>query len=347
VHRTCLALLASLVLLLSAAPALAVTVVLVQVARPTPEMTEVLSRLHGELLSIGIGVRRLERPAVPAAGASVSRAWLDELATLGGIDAVIEVVGDEAPSAVEVWVLEPSSRSWEATRVTVEPDARHAQERLAIRAAELVRALLLEHDMTARERYGEPLAEPAPPPPPEVAPDEPATRPERIGVELGALVLTSLDGVGPALVPLVRLDWAAHSRLVVQATLAGLGSRPTVATTAGHARIAQQFGVLGGSVRLGSERKWWPFVALASGTLHTAVEGEAESPRQGQRADSWSFLVDGSLGLGTRLPERYSVAVAAHVQVAEPYVAIHFADSVVATTGRPNLAFTLAVGAWP
>ena len=42
----------------------------------------------------------------------------------------------------------------------------------------------------------------------------------------------------------------------------------------------------------------------------------------------------------------YHVTFAAHVQLAEPYVAIHVLDTVVATTGRPNLLLTLTLGAW-
>ena len=48
-----------------------------------------------------------------------------------------------------------------------------------------------------------------------------------------------------------------------------------------------------------------------------------------------------------RLPQRYILLLAAHVQLAEPYVAIHFEDAIVATTGRPNLVIVLTLGAWP
>jgi hypothetical protein len=91
----------------------------------------------------------------------------------------------------------------------------------------------------------------------------------------------------------------------------------------------------------------WPFFALSAGVLHTAVEGQAESPRQGHIEDRWSFLLDGGLGAGLHLQDRYTLTLAAHVQLAEPYVAIHFVDTTVATTGRPNLVLTLTVGVWP
>jgi hypothetical protein len=34
------------------------------------------------------------------------------------------------------------------------------------------------------------------------------------------------------------------------------------------------------------------------------------------------------------------------MQLAEPYVAIHFVETQVATTGRPNLLVSLTAGAW-
>jgi hypothetical protein len=40
------------------------------------------------------------------------------------------------------------------------------------------------------------------------------------------------------------------------------------------------------------------------------------------------------------------VTLAAHVQVAEPYIAIHVVDTLVATSGRPNVLLSLTLGAW-
>ena len=45
-----------------------------------------------------------------------------------------------------------------------------------------------------------------------------------------------------------------------------------------------------------------------------------------------------ALGARLSLPGRYHLTLAAHVQVAEPYIAIHFVDTLVATSGRPNFS---------
>ena len=156
----------------------------------------------------------------------------------------------------------------------------------------------------------------------------------------------SLDGVGPALLPLVRVDWSLRSWFVVQAALAGLGTRPTVDGQAGSAQVAQAYGLLGGSFRFRPGARLRPFATLSGGALRTAVEGRADAPNQGHGVDQWSFLVDAGVGASLRLPDRFTLSLAAHAQLAEPYVAVRFVDTVVATSARPNLLLTLTVGAW-
>ena len=324
----------------------AATVVIVRPLGASPDLNETLSRLHGELLSVGLEVEMADRPAAPGLGTTELRAWLEEMAAARGACAVLEIVGDRAPFAVDVWVIEKPPRGPEVTRVVVEPSTESAAERLAIRAIEVLRSSFLEIDLAARQRRREPSAPPPTATLPQGEMNEPASHPERFAVEAGAAVLTSLDGVGPAISPVLRGDWAVRPWLLVQAAWAGLGSQPTVATTAGNARVAQQYGVLGGCYRLRSDQSLRPFVALAAGVLRTAVDGEAPVPQQGHAAVKWSFLAEGSLGLALHLLDRYYLTLATHVQVAEPYVAIHFMDTVVATSGRPNLLLTLTLGAW-
>jgi hypothetical protein len=129
--------------------------------------------------------------------------------------------------------------------------------------------------------------------------------------------------------------------------VAGLGTRPTVAGTAGSAQVAQSFGLLGGNLRFRARERLRPFVALAAGALRTSVEGRTSTPNsQGQAVGQWSFLVDVGAGTELRLPDRFYLSLAAHAQLAEPYVAVRFLDTVVATSARPNLLLTLTVGAW-
>ena len=230
-------------------------------------------------------------------------------------------------------------------RVPFEPTAAQASKTLAIRAIELLRSSFLEIDLAARDRRAPP---PAPPPAVVhfVETERAAAHPERFGVEVGAAAIMSLDGVGPALMPLVRFDWSLRSWFLAQATLAGLGTRPAVERATDSAQVAQAYGLLGASFRLRPAARVRPFAAVSAGVLRTAVEGRADAPNQGQAAEQWSFLVDAGLGALLRLPDRFYLSAAVHVQLAEPYLGVRFVDTVVATSGRPNLLLSLTVGAW-
>ncbi len=176
--------------------------------------------------------------------------------------------------------------------------------------------------------------------------ERPTSRGERVGIEVGAVAVMSTDGLGPAVLPTVRVGWAARPWLVMQASAAGFGSRSAVATAAGNARVAQQYAILGGFYRLRSAKRLWPFFGLAAGALRTSVEGQDGWGTGGHTAEQWSGLIDVSLGAGFRLYGRSYLTLAAHAQVAVPYVVIHIVDTVGATSGRPNLLLTLTVGAW-
>ena len=76
------------------------------------------------------------------------------------------------------------------------------------------------------------------------------------------------------------------------------------------------------------------------------MEGRADAPNQGRVVDQWSFLVDAGVGAQLRLPDRFYVSLAAHAQLAEPYVAVRFVGTDVATAARPNVVVTLTIGAW-
>jgi hypothetical protein len=56
--------------------------------------------------------------------------------------------------------------------------------------------------------------------------------------------------------------------------------------------------------------------------------------------------VDAGFGTQLRLPDRFYLSLAAHAQLAEPYLAGRFVEKVVATSARPNLLLSLTVGAW-
>ena len=226
------------------------------------------------------------------------------------------------------------------------PWPQRAPKTLAIRAIELLRASFLEIDLAARERQNEPSAAPPPTVVHFVEMERLARHPERFGVEVGGAAVMSLDGVGLAVMPLLRFDWALGPWFLAQVALAGLGTRPTIETQAGSAQVAQAYGLLGACFRFRAGERWRPVALLSAGVLHTSVEGRADSPNQGRSADQWSLLLDAGVGMLLRMPNRFYLSLVAHAQMAEPYLAIRFVDTVVATSARPNLLLTLTIGAW-
>ena len=328
-----------------AAPARVATVAIVRPANPPAAMTETLVRLHGELTTVGFATEFIDGPSGDGMRGPESRAWLEQLATKRSVDAVVAIMGNVSPDSVEVWVIDKVTGKSVVRTVPFEAKAERASERLAIRAIELLRSSFLEIDLAGSERRGQPQA-----PPPAVVHfvemESLAQRRENLGIGVGAAATLSLDGVGLALLPTVGLDWAWRPWFLFQVALAGLGTRPTVETSSASAQVAQQFGVLGGCYRFRDGQRLRPFVGLAAGVLHTALEGRSNGSDQGRSSAQWSFLVDTNLGVSTRLRDRFYLSLAVHAQMAEPYLAIRFADTVAATSARPNLLLTLAVGAW-
>lgn len=316
-------------------PAHAATVTIVSPPAPSAEVTEALTLLRGELLSVGLDVATERRPTDERPGTD-SRRWLEDLAA-GGASAVVDAVEVDAGLAVDVWVVKTHPLRFEVTRVAVDSGTAKASEVLSLRAVEALRAGLLLVDRAARR-----------PQPPIVVPSSAeagAVEPhEALALGAGALAIASLDGVGPAVQPVLRVSWTVRPWLVTQVSVAGAGTRPRMSSAAGSALVAQQYATVGASYRLRARERLWPFFTLAAGALHTSVEGQTGATTDGHTVAQWSLLLDGSTGVGLSISRRYFMTLAAHVQLAEPYVIIHIGDA-AASAGRPNLGLGLTVGA--
>lgn len=322
-------------------PASAATVAILRPRSEAPAISEALFRLRGELLAVELSVTVVDRPPLDDTDSAEARAWLERTAKTQAIDAFIDVLGDRAPVGVDVWILERTPAELRHARVVLDADADQAAATLAIRTIEVLRSSFLALEMGGREAV-------SPPPPARPAPARTPSPPQRrasFGVEIGATGLTSLDGVGLSLLPLARLDWAFSSRFALQITGAAFGTRPRVEAAAGSVDVAQQFALLGLCLCPPSGAGLHPLAALATGALHTALEGQANAPNLGHELERWSLLVDASAGARLDLPERFYLTLATHLQLAAPYVAIHFVDTVVASTGRPNVLLSLTAGA--
>lgn len=328
------------------ASSFATVVAIVRPRNPPALMTETLGRISGELASAGFATEIVDEPVVDRSPHQPPRAWLEELATRRGFDAVVAIVGDASPDSVEVWVVDKVTGKSVVRSVRLDLADERMPKTLSVRALELLRSSFVEIDLRTTEQPGTPTV-PSLVVVQFVEKGRQANRPERVGLELGGIATMSFDRVGPALLPFVALDWALDSTLGVRVTLAGLGTRPTVANQEGSAQIAQTFGLLGARYSFGAFRALRPFLVLSAGALHTDVEGRTDvATNQERQTDKWSFVVDGGLGTWLQLRDRLFVSTSLHAQVGEPRVAIRFADQVVARSAGPNILVNLGVGAW-
>lgn len=320
----------------------AATVAILSAAGPSDDVSEAIYRLRGELSSLKLEVLLLRRPDRGELGGGKAHAWLEQTAERLGIDAALEVIGETTPEAVDVWIFERAPLRSQVARVELELDTPNRAGALAIRAVEVLRSYILEADLAAKGHARRAGVEPSR----SVDSDSTTGSSARAGLELGAGILTGLDGVGPAILPVLRSGWRAHPWLVVQATLSGLGTQPKLQATAGTVRVAQHYGALGLCYCRMSEKPLTPYVALAAGISRTSLYGVADSPARGHSLGHWSLLFDAGLGARLSLPGRFYSTLTGHVQVHLPHAAIHVVDQQIASTGRPNLLANLMVGAW-
>lgn len=317
------------------------TVAVVHPPSADPMLVETVARVHGELLAVGLAVQDVERET--NWDEAQARAWVLQLRQRERVDAVISVAEQGRPPLVDVWVFESSAREVHVTRVSLQANTENAPEKLAIRAIDVLRSTFLELDMQTQRH---------------LTPSEPDIEPERtqlpssadhdtgLGISAGIATLTGVNGVGPALMPMVRVDVAVNPDWTFQAAAAAFGTQPNIDAAPYGAQIEQSYAVLGARYRFYLASDWRPFVALGAGILSTSVKGRAELPGQPQNEELRSLLIEASLGADWHPFDDYYFTLASHVHVAAPSANVVIIDSVVATTGRPNLALTLSFGAW-
>jgi hypothetical protein len=329
--------------LLSAAAALAAKVAIVRPASTSPVTSETVLRIRGELLSAGIVVTEAEA-AFTLLGALDPLASIEQVAGEQDADGVVALAGEDEPRAVVVYARNRRTGSAATRRLGFDAATARSPQTMAIRAVELLRSSFLELDMLAPPAVAGKTGGPG------LLAWEPAGTStaghDQLAVEGGAVALFGFEGVGFRIAPVLRVDWALASRWLAQLAVAGAGTRPTVATEAGQASIAQTYALAGAAYRWPG-RRWQPFLALSAGALYTEVEGRGSAADyRGQSARAWSLLLEGGAGAWLRLRDRLYLSAAIEVQVAEPYLGIRFLDTVIATTGLPNLVLALSAGAW-
>ncbi len=326
----------------AAAPAWASSgnVALVRPDQADPTISEAIHRIRGELLAEGFEVSDVDSPAPVPLGEGTATAN-EPLAT-------IDLSVDRGTHIAELRVIDHLTNKIVIRRTRVEDsDAPHTAEVLAVRAVELLRASLLELLLAAGR---------APPKSPQSVQTLHASQwaakglpaePELLwGLEVGACVLADFGGIPPAVLGVARVRRALVGPLSVRVTVAGLGTQPRVEAAAGSASVAEDVGLFELLATPWRSAIVHPFASLGAGTLYASVDGQPNPPNVGRQSARWAAVVDGGLGVETKLGRHWAVSLEAHAFVANPSPVVEFLGTHVARGGLPSVLGSLSIVGW-
>jgi hypothetical protein len=331
-------------LMVLAGPAAAATVVLIRTPHPSAVASEATVRLRGELGAEGFNVKVVDSP-----GDADPHTFMEEQAAGADVVAVVAIFADNPTGAVELSVIDRVTGKTVTRRVPADPAATRSAEVLSIRAHELLRASFLEIELG--QSRAEPPETPPPPPPPlevkrmaDVALDN--RWPQSWGVELGACVFGSFEGIGPTVAPVLRGEHSWRELIIGRVTLAGLGTRSRIDSESATANVAQAFGLAEIAIKLRARQIVRPFFSLGVGVLRVTTEAQPPPHAQAVNGGLWTPIADAGVGLRLKLRGRFELAAEFHAQVASNYPAIQFFGSTVARAGRPTMVGSLTLVAW-
>ena len=362
------------------------SVVLLRPAHPSAQAAEAIVRLRGELLAAGYavelmdvpehGVRAAMYPPARPAGADAVVAlfgdvpqgpgllWVTDRATGKTVTRPIphDSEGSRGAQILSVRALEllrasfleaamappaPPKAPLAAAGRPAMPPAPASSPTEAARAPAVPDSRTTSPAAASAAKPDEPVA--VPPAVKRTAAPVPGAAPARMALEAGGLVLGSLDGMPPAVLPLLRatLVPARQWPLFARVTVAGLGTRARVNSAQGNAEVSHQLALAEVSwvFRLG--RRWQPVVSLGAGGTYVSAQGLAvNGGAAGRTASTWAFVADAGAGLHVALGPRLQLAAEFHAEVDAPYPAVRYLGTNLATEGRPTLAGALSLLAW-
>lgn len=300
---------------------------------------EVMNRVRGELIADGFRVQPVSPVSEPARVAT-----LRDAGRVGGGPIAAGLFVDEN-AGIDIYLLDTLSSRIVLRHIdaqTASPG--EAPEVVARHAVDLLRASLLDFAIEGLRSAATttPTAAASPPGGPSL--DRP-TMP-RWAFEGGLGVLGSFQGVGAALVPVVRLRFAANRTFQIRLIGAGYGSTPSVKVDRGTATIQQGVILAEGSADLGHARWLRPLVAIGAGAYYAGVTGSGAPSYEGRSGDALALALDGSVGLATSLSSNVELSLEVHALVTEPGIAVRFIDVDAARLGRPSLLLTFTAAGW-
>jgi hypothetical protein len=318
------------------------TVVLLQPTTSPKAVAGALVRVKGELAAEGFQVEVVSASIEPDV-----RASLERLAPAQAAVATVAVLPGVDPNTAEVWVVDRVTGKTVVRRVTVEVDSLRASEVLAVRAVELLRASFLELAIGEGRRTTSPTLPATPSVVRRWVAEGLESEPRwGWGVELGGGVVGSFEGLGPAFLPLARLEASFRGRYLVRLTGAGFGPPTTVAVPSGRAEISQELILADGAFVFRHGRRLQPVLVIGAGAMHIAAEGIVSFPYAGRSDQRWAFAAAAGAGIRLHLHRRFELAVEADAVGVWPHPVVRFFNDEVARGGRPSLLGGVTLIGW-
>jgi hypothetical protein len=340
-----------------AAPSL---VVVVRPAEPGAVITEVLTRVRGELVASGFQVALVDHVpgAEPANEMKSIAAKFRPLAIFG-------IFEQPDGGAADVWIVDLMAGKTIVQRVQVgtrdgspNKDGSSVQ---AVRAVDLLRASLLEL-VVERSTLPPPAAQAAPPAPVQretsadagqgacpgcAEPGAFGARSGQVGLEAGAAVLHSFEGIGPSFSPILRTSYQPASRLALRVSAAGFGTEPSLDAPEGRARIAQQFAMFELLPIFFADRALRPVLSIGVGAYNLRAEGSAGPPYAPTTQSLLGAVFDAGIGGHFSVSRHFGLSIEVHALFTSSYPMVRIAQSDVGRAGRPSILSSLTLVATP
>jgi hypothetical protein len=313
------------------------TLVVVAERKPAePNADRLVNRLRGELAADGIDAARVDLP-ISAAEADL----LEQEARNAGAEVGAALVVGRYGRAVELMLVDASTGRVLRRQVDSDAEAeRSGPEVLARRSVDLLRASLLDfvvESLRAAVSRSQPTAPPLARLPP---------RGLRANLGGGFGVLGGFQGVGPALVPVLRAgvtDAAPDAHWQLRATAAALGTHPIVIRPTGSATIDQTVAVIETLVSPWAGRSIRPIVSAGLGVYYLSANGMGVAPYRGVQSASFAMALTAGVGVIARVASSLDVAIDVQALVTAPGLAVRFVEDDAARVGRPAILSTLTV----
>jgi hypothetical protein len=334
----------------------------VLLAGPTggaPIPTEVVNRVRGELIADGFHVEL----APPVLAADRTEA-LRRSGRAAGAAIVVGLFVDENTGGVELYLLDALSDRVVVRRLdapTKAPD--QGPQVVARHAVSLIRANMLDfvveglrsalatapkasQVLPSSASSSSPQTTPTPQSPtPDAVIERPTLR--RLALEGGLGVLGGFEGVGPSIMPVLRLRFAATQSFQIRLTGAGRGSSPAVQAQSGSATVEQDLVQLDAMAVVSQGRWVRPLAAVGLGAYYAGVTGSGVLPYYDGRNDSAVALaLAGTVGAGFPMARDVELSLELQAVMTEPGVVLRFVDVSAARMGHPLLLATLTVAGW-